>query len=921
MRPIRLTMSAFGPYAGKTLIDFDQFGSRGLYLITGDTGAGKTTIFDAITYALYGEASGTNREPAMFRSKYAAPETPTKVELVFSYGGKTYTVRRNPEYMRPALRGTGFTSQKADAELILPDGRIITKVREVDNAIRSILGIDRNQFSQIAMIAQGDFLKLLLADTKDRQAIFRDIFRTGYYQVFQDRLKEASGTLNRQCEEARRSISQYLNGAVCSEDDTLAIELEKAKKCLLPMSDALPLLDTLISQDREVLRGLDTESENLGKQLEEVNTLLGKAEEAEKTAAALATAQQQFGAAKERLNELTETVSKAKARQPEADAFAKNAAALEALLPDYDARERLKAELTSCQESLKNEDSEREKGKKSLDSQSERLDTLREERKTLEKAGEDKERLIREKSSAEHRDAELKGIRNMLAEKNELAALLETAQQSFVLSQRAADEAGGSYDAKNRAFLSEQAGILAQTLAPGQPCPVCGATEHPAPAQLSHIAPTEEQLKQARQNAEIKRKAAEAASLKAGQLRAKVEASEKTILGMGEKLFPSQQMDDIEDRVSAELDSIRGTIVALSEAIDTEQKKQLRKEQLDAQIPDEEKKREHLDQSLRARAEKISGLKANEAALRSQISDIGGKLRFADKKAAENEFSRLTKAQEEIKAAITKSEEELKKQEVLCSEINGRISELRNALAKTDALDKKQLMERQADLGDKIKNAAQMQRQLHTRIATNQLAVENIRVKGSELDALEEQWAWTKALSNTANGNITGKDKIMLETYVQTAYFDRIIARANTRFFVMSGGQYELKRRKGASDFRSQNGLELDVIDHYNGTERNVKTLSGGESFKASLSLALGLSDEIQSSAGGIQLDTMFVDEGFGSLDEESLQQAMKALSGLTESNRLVGIISHVAELKEKIDKQIVVTKEKSGGSKTDIIM
>ena len=189
------------------------------------------------------------------------------------------------------------------------------------------------------------------------------------------------------------------------------------------------------------------------------------------------------------------------------------------------------------------------------------------------------------------------------------------------------------------------------------------------------------------------------------------------------------------------------------------------------------------------------------------------------------------------------------------------------------------------------------------------------------LSELEKKYTWLKALSDTANGSVTGKERITLETYVQMTFFDRIIERANTRFFIMSGGQYELKRREEADSLRALSGLELSVIDYYNNTERSVKTLSGGESFKASLSLALGLSDEIQSSAGGIQLDTLFVDEGFGSLDEESLQQAMKALTGLTESNRLVGIISHVAELKERIDSQIVVTKERSGGSRARIVV
>lgn len=209
---------------------------------------------------------------------------------------------------------------------------------------------------------------------------------------------------------------------------------------------------------------------------------------------------------------------------------------------------------------------------------------------------------------------------------------------------------------------------------------------------------------------------------------------------------------------------------------------------------------------------------------------------------------------------------------------------------------------------------------ISSRLDRNGEALKNIRKGSGRLTEVETKWTWVKALSNTANGNIGGKEKIMLETYVQMTYFDRILARANTRFMIMSGGQYELKRRIEAENNRSQSGLELDVIDHYNGTERSVKTLSGGESFKASLSLALGLSDEIQSSAGGIRLDTMFVDEGFGSLDDESLQQAMRALYGLTEGNRLVGIISHVSELKEKIDKQIVVTKEKSGGSRAEIV-
>ena len=229
--------------------------------------------------------------------------------------------------------------------------------------------------------------------------------------------------------------------------------------------------------------------------------------------------------------------------------------------------------------------------------------------------------------------------------------------------------------------------------------------------------------------------------------------------------------------------------------------------------------------------------------------------------------------------------------------------------------------QRSDELTRQRSEAAQAQKTIHARLVTNKTALENMQEKAADLEKLEKRYTWVRALSNTVNGNLAGKEKVALETYIQMTFFDRILQRANVRLLVMSGGQYELKRRREAENNRSQSGLELDVIDHYNGSQRSVKSLSGGESFKASLSLALGLSDEIQSAAGGIRLDTMFVDEGFGSLDEESLQQAIRALTGLTEGNRLVGIISHVAELKEKIDKQIVVTKDKSGGSRVEILV
>ena len=291
MRPIKLTVSAFGPYAGKTILEMDKLGENGLYLITGDTGAGKTTIFDAITYALYGEASGENREPSMFRSKYAEATTPTEVELVFSYAGKTYTVTRNPEYERPKSRGEGFTTQKAEAQLIYPDGRVVAKQRDVDNAIRDIMGINRSQFLQIAMIAQGDFLKLLLAPTEERKKIFRQIFKTQLYQDLQDRLKKESGQLNDKCDAARNSIKQYIDGITCDENDVLSIEVEKAKNGLLPAKDVMDLIDRLLTQDHDKKMAIQKSISDADKALEVVNANLGKIEAKEHAQAALKEAE------------------------------------------------------------------------------------------------------------------------------------------------------------------------------------------------------------------------------------------------------------------------------------------------------------------------------------------------------------------------------------------------------------------------------------------------------------------------------------------------------------------------------------------------------------------------------------------------------------------------------------------------------
>lgn len=921
MRPLILEMSAFGPYAGHTVLDFERLGRDGLYLISGDTGAGKTTIFDAITFALFGEASGKNRDAAMLRSKYAAADTPTEVRLSFDYGGKVYRLRRNPEYERPAKKGGGTTTEKAAAELIMPDGRPITRIKDVNEAIHSILGVDRNQFSQIAMIAQGDFLKLILADTRERQAIFREIFATGYYQQFQERLKDESGKAGRECELVRRSLEQYLSGCICPEDDPLSIELEKVKSGAAPFSEAFDILDKLIAADEAALEQLKDKRQQLEEDERQLNTLLGRAAELEKAKALLLSAQEEKLRARQSLEALSEEYIKAKGGEAQAEEYGLDMAALEAQFDDYDARDRIVEAVVELRRELFREEKFLSTATGDRDELTVRLDAMNGEYQSLEKAGEDSERLKRQLDSAQRRKDELTALAAGYRERKACLEQLESAKHVYMKDIALAQEAVRAYEAMNSAFLNEQAGVLALTLKEGLPCPVCGSADHPAPAPLSDEAPTEAQLKKAKAETERLKAAAEKSSQRAGELRGQLEAMSRELSQRAQSLSGIDDGEDAERECANQIELAHKQLGSLRLEIEKEQLKLRRRQELSRLMPGLEQKRLELESAIRNCEEKLSVCRTRLVENEKRLAGYAGKLSFESKSAAVREHNRLLAQRRAILDGIAGAENRMREAQRRFDTADGREAQLKEQLEGAVMPDMARLQLQKAELADRKATLNKGERQLNTRLATNMSALENMKKSEEELSRLEQRWSWLRALSNTANGNVAGKEKLMLETYVQRSFFDRIIRRANTRFMVMSGGQYELIRRAEAENNRSQSGLELDVIDHYNGSQRSVKTLSGGESFKASLSLALGLSDEIQSAAGGIRLDTMFVDEGFGSLDAESLQQAMKALTSLSESNRLVGIISHVAELKERMDKQIVVTKEKSGGSRIEIIV
>lgn len=920
MRPIKLIMSAFGPYASKTILGLDELGTNGLYLITGDTGAGKTTIFDAITFALYGEASGDNRESTMFRSKYASADTPTEVELTFVYAGKEYYIKRNPEYERPKTRGEGFTTEKANAELHYPDGRVVTKLREVDRAVEEIMGIDRNQFTQIAMIAQGDFLKLLLASTDDRKKIFQKIFRTRCYYVLQERLKNESGKLGKEYETISASIRQYINGIVCDEDDVLSIKVRNAKAGMCSTEETLELLSTLIANDKEEEKKLDDEQKNIGKSLEEITATLTNHETWSKARKSLEKSKSDLSEAIAALEILKANLQSEEANKPKVEDIRNQIAAIEAEIPEYQELDAKIKDRDKLQEGTDELSKELKKQKACLETLQKEIEALSEERKTLEKADKEKAELEAKKQKEEDKRKSLQDISKELKALEKLEKQLKKDQETYSELAKAVQLKDEEYQRLFKQYLDEQAGIIAETLVDGTPCPVCGSINHPIKAVKAENAPTKEQLDESKSTYEAAQKEAQIASEKAAKTKGQTDGKRDAVLSMLTEMFGNVTIDDADGLIKNKIADIATVLEEVQNAIDEQQKKIDRRNEIDELLPKKNNERDDLINSISENDKTLSGNNATLISLKTRIDELVEKLKYESEKKAKEVKKALQGEQKKLEDAYKAAYDAVKSQNEKIAGFKAAIKEAENILAEAKEIDEDSVKAKQQELKERNGEIDKKKKIINARKSANESAEKEIKAKSAEVLAVEAKWSWVKALSNTANGNISGKEKIMLETYIQMTYFDRIIARANTRFMVMSGGQYELKRRKEAENNRSQSGLELDVIDHYNGTERSVKTLSGGESFKASLSLALGLSDEIQSSAGGIKLDTMFVDEGFGSLDDESLDQAMRALQNLTEGNRLVGIISHVTELKERIDKQIVVTKEKSGGSIIRII-
>lgn len=932
MRPLRLTLSAFGPYAAETTLDLKKLGKGGLYLITGDTGAGKTTIFDAITYALYDHSSSGIREGSMLRCKYADDKTPTFVELEFEVHGVRYTVRRNPEYQRPKARGEGMTTEKADATLTYPDDRPpVTKAKDVTAAVQEIIGLDYNQFSQIVLIAQGQFTKLLNASTEERSRIFRKLFRTQRYAQLQERLQAEAAALNQQRTAQNAKLDSLLGGLQFSPEDPDAEALRALCAQTVPET-ALALLDALTARQAAALEEAGAALHTTEAQLDTVQQQLGAAAQAQRLAQQLAARQAELAAAKPALD----------AARAEADRHAGDAAQLDALtaqvtqaqsaLAAYDALDTLCRQQTEAQDAARLAAAQAHKRRTQLDSLNAALAAAETELAALADA--DTRLLALQNRSAQltQRGEALAKLEQRLADCQRQAKTAHKAQESYRTAAAAQDEARARRDALERAFLDAQAGLLAESLVEGAPCPVCGSTHHPARALLPHTAPTQAQVEAARQAAAEADRQAQNASAAAQSALAAANEAKTSLRRDAETLLP-ERFTTPEGTVPLTFALMTNVLAEENAALQTAQtdcKAQCRqadadcrrKAQLEADRQAKTRQRPTLEQAAAEADRSAAAQNASADALEGQIAERRAALPYSRRADAQAALDKLEADRSTLRTGMDTAQRKLKQAEQTVAAAEAAVEALTAqqtaAQKEPPARSAEELTAQQTELTAARETLRSREKQLSAQLLPNRKTAAQYRAAAEARQALESRWQWVSALAATAGGTLTSKQKIRLEAYIQMNYLDRILRYANTRLMQMTAGQYELERI-GAENQRSQSGLDLGVIDHYNGTRRSVKTLSGGESFKASLALALGLSDEVQSSAGGIRLDTLFLDEGFGSLDEESLELAIRVLSGLTEGDRLVGIISHVGALKDRIDRQVVVHKARTGGSTVEL--
>ena len=875
MKPIQLVLSAFGPYVERTVIDFSALGEEGLFLIAGDTGAGKTTIFDAISFALYGEASGgkEKRKSKSFHSDYVSDQTETYVELTFRHRGETWWIRRNLEYQRPAKKKKDgmetTTRQAADAQMRNEDtGEEILRMDDVNRRVRELLGLTQDQFTQTVMIAQGDFLKILTASSDDRKKLFRDLFHTNLYVDLQSRLQEK----NRACADEQKALEQV----ILSAEGKIDPEAEFAEReILLSYCGQIQHTDALCA-------------------------LLARLIEQEKAAQEQARAQKKEAA--DQIGALIAAVTEGeRVNRDFADWESKRArlAALTAGQGEIDAQRAALAAARRAQQ-LETDEALMRRTRRDMDAQRAALSDAQAALEQAEKALPETETRMKE---AESRGGEIHALLAqakqmedclpVLGEVERLKAALDTQKRELQRLTEDSSRAQAAYIAAQNSYYLSQAGLLARELKAGQPCPVCGSTAHPCPAQITPETVTRQALEQAAKRRETAEKAQSDAATRLAANRAALDEREDRLRAL------KIGADETRQRLAARIDAAHQAAADRQREIDAARSAY---QALD--------KRKTAAQSAVDAAQKQ--LEALEKDLRMQTEA------FEQKRAAhgfEDEASyRLAKR---TNADIERLDREIRNYDEQKRTLAAQTHELEEKLSGRQRTDLAALQNRRAAALDRQAKAENAEKAMVRKLTLHESAEREIRQANAAIQKKRGKWQIIQELYTCCAGIAAGnpRAKLTFEAYVQQYYFRFVVAAANKRLTRLTDGMFTLRVMREAANRVSQSGLDLEVLDRSTGQARDVSTLSGGESFLASLALALGLSDAVQSQSGQIRMDAMFIDEGFGSLDENALRSSIDVLLELADGKRLIGIISHVQELEERIDKQIVVTKTPNGST------
>lgn len=1030
MKPLHLTMCAFAPYAGTEHVDFSTLSSN-LFLVCGDTGAGKTTIFDGISYALYGEASGETRTADSLRSQYAPPDLETYVEFVFSLRGKTYTIRRSPGYRRLSARTGKEVATNPKAALTLPDGKVIANPTAVNAALHELLGLSRSQFSQVAMIAQGEFRKLLLAKSGEREAIFRDVFGTARFKAVQTMLKERAQKEYATYLEQKRSMEQAMRTVRTDAENAGYAQLEsiQAEDTGRFLSILLELLRLDEQKEAELKRALTQAEAQLSQaqialaaatedarlleqlaraeaewaaqerllpqmQLDKQRLLLGERANAEVRPMELLYVQSKkahesliqereklranIDALQTPLLESAARYEQENAREPEREAAKQRIHVLEEQLNEYDrlkalqqaaASARLRAEETRKQLALT---------KAEFSALSEQAAKLEEELRALDSIPLDAMRL--RLSAATAHEAAIASAISLLQETHAQEDALLALQQEYAESEALLQVTEADARTAETAFLRAQAGLLAQGLQDNAPCPVCGSLSHPSPAALPKNAPDEATVKRKKWGYEQAHKQAVDASKRAAAAAAKLEAQRQSLMQAVDALFGEIPQEPLTLALNAKQEVAQQETASLTLAVAEAEAKLAQKETLQKGYGQALTRQQELTEQI---AILETALKEAETAAMQQAAErdaLAGRLPYGSKLEAERaltseretlnalqsaleqsmqRYTSLERQMNDVQAQLHALQPRLSEAELAKSEARrayesaiasagfpdeaayraalrtpeewkaerarltrygeareaakSALTQARQAAAGKQAHDIPQLQAAMEQAQQQKNAAADAYNLTAERVRHNKALYEYLDRRKDQLTLAWSNYAKAKRLSDTANGELPGKPRLTFERYIQARYLDEVLVSANARLLTMTGGQYELVRRQTPGDLRLQTGLDLDVLDHYTGKPRAASTLSGGESFLAALALALGLADTVQRYAGGIALDAMFVDEGFGSLDGEALERAVRILSSLAGSDRMVGVISHVEELKAQIESRIYVKKTVAG--------